>query len=701
MPEINTNSIRGEIMNMVKTKFESLPFWGRIEKDIALLCSELPEPNTKDKKFDFIKRLKDIKVFLSKENITARDLDFLVQEIELYEKTTVMSKYKQEDNSLDYSIIEGYTRLAKGSEGIVSISQPFNYEQLSFLSNGVFKRSGFVNFYVSTEKTIYGKITAEIYDYSTDIPIATIIESKKIDKDTGEKVKIVKLFGEGFSKTEFKIIREVNMPFYIYRFITENNTEMMLLCTTKHDVGDYMITGMETKCNDYKMVTDSMRIQTKLPFFFAQSLKGRIIQFRNHTELKDRLEQLKITKKNLFDFPFTVTKNKKTWQLVQPNWYKHFIWSWLTHSSKGIFNNYPMHVMIVGPKMSGKSLLLNSLHSRSKEARSIFSGSSSTLKHLIPSFKYNPARIGYLAESNRFSFCDEFFRCLINTKTTKDGSQREESVALMNDLLEHQNREAGSGVSRISNVNMTSRILATTNPIRNMDNVESLIKGYDESFLSRWMIYHQTEDHVQMIRRSNDSNLKLYNFDLDTNDWIGILDYLHTFSAIYDMDRVKEIYEDVRVNLTENLNKHYDARHKHHLECIIDGIIKSRCIMEGDMLFEAKEEDYIVLKEVWCNLIRSWLDTSKIKNIEINNRIFYLPENSQFLYHRICNEKKIISTYKCKEIALKGMSKIEFYESYNILLDMGMIIESNGAVRPHYLSHLEDENQQGLFKEKK
>ena len=129
-----------------------------------------------------------------------------------------------------------------------------------------------------------------------------------------------------------------------------------------------------------------------------------------------------------------------------------------------------MHLIVMGPKHSGKSLLLNGLHSKSKENRDIFSGSSSTLKSLVPSFKYNPARLGYLAESNRFAFCDEFFRCLISARTTKEGSVREESVAMMNDLLEHQKRRAGSGVSSV-NVNMTSRVIATTNPIKGMKNI--------------------------------------------------------------------------------------------------------------------------------------------------------------------------------------------------------------------------------------
>jgi len=122
-------------------------------------------------------------------------------------------------------------------------------------------------------------------------------------------------------------------------------------------------------------------------------------------------------------------------------------------------NTYPMHLMVLGPAASGKSALLNSLHSHSKENKEIFAGATSTLKSLVPSFKNNPAQLGYLAESNRFALCDEFLRCLINSRTTQDGANREESVGIMNDLLEHQKREVGSGVSR-ANVNMRARIFS-------------------------------------------------------------------------------------------------------------------------------------------------------------------------------------------------------------------------------------------------
>lgn len=688
--EIKSNSIRAEIMEMLKIKFGGLSFWSRIEADIALLCAELPEPNTKEKRDEFIKQLKSLKLFLLDQNVLEKDLEFLDEEIELHEQTRMISLYEEKDDSLDPSAISGYSRLGKGSEGIVAIPQSYNYSQLSKLTNGVYQETGLVKFYISREQTVYGKIVAEIYEHAQEVPIATVIVSKKIDKETGAPLyKGIKLFGQKYSRNEVKLIKEINLPFYVYRFITEDNNELILMTLTQCEIGDYVITGVQTKCTDYKMLTDSARLPTKLPFFFAQKIRNRIIKFKNHKEFKIRLEYLKINKKNFFDFPFSVSKDKRTWKLLQPNWFKWLIWAWLTHQTKGIINDYPLHLLILGPKFSGKSLLQNSLHAKSKETRNIFSGSSSTLKHLVPSFKYNPARLGYLAESNRFAFCDEFLRCLINTRTTKEGSQREEGVAIMNDLLEHQKREAGSGVSRI-NVNMTSRIIATTNPIREIKNVEKLINTFDESFLSRWLIYYQTEEHVQMVRKSKDSDLELYDFVLPINDWISFLDYLHTFTAKYDLKKVEEIHKGVPKILSENLNKHYDARHMHHIECLMDGIVKTRCFLEGDMSFSAKGEDYKILKEIWSNIIRSWLDPHQVRSIDIKERIFYLPENCQYIYWRICEKKKLVPREEVEELALKAMSKLEYYEAWNILIDMDMIIESDGFARPYYISEIKN-----------
>ena len=697
-----SSDTRGDIMNIVKEKFSNMSFWIRIEGDIAVMCADLPEPTTPEKKIDFINRLENIKGFLLREEVKNKDLEFLDDEISLHKSTEVLGIYNDIKNDVDPKIISAYARIANanGTEGVSSITQPFNYSQLTKISNGVFDETGLANFYISTEKTVYGKIVAEYYDgHAQDIPVATIVEGAK-KNDIGEKPRSIKLFGKQINKGESKIIKEIVMPFYFYRFITENNRDMMLVSTEMHEIGDYIVTGMETKCNDYKSLTDSARIMTKLPFLFVQKIRNRIVVFDNHEKFKARLKQLEVRKDTLFDYPFTTAKKDKTWKLLQPNWYKWLIWAWLTHENKGMMNTYPMHLMVLGEAGSGKSALLNTLHSHSKESKEIFAGATSTLKSLVPSFKNNPAQIGYLAESNRFAICDEFLRCLVNTRTTKEGSHREEGVGIMNDLLEHQKREVGSGVSR-ARVNMTARILAMSNPIRGVNNMNNLLNGYDESFLSRWLIYYQTEEHVQMIKRSNDSDLKLYNYKIVDNDWISILDYLQSFSAKYDLGRMEEIYNSVTKNLSESLARHYNTRHKHHMECLLDGIVKTRCLMENNILFEAIEEDYKILKDVWMHLIRSWLNVDQVKKIDIKDRIFYVPESSQYLYWKIYNENKIISMNKCREIGLSGnLKNIEYEEAFYILKDMELIVESNGAVRPHCLEPLEDENQQKMFGDK-
>lgn len=696
MVSIDNSSIRSVIMNMLKSKFGGLSFWKRVESEIALMCSSLPEPKDKEKKSDFLRQLKTIKNFLLEQDVLPTDLKFIDEEIERHEETKTISLYEEEEDSIDPQIISNYSRLGEGTEGIVGIHQKLNYSQLRRLTNGVYAETGLIKFYISKERTIYGKIVAEIYEHQQKIPIASLIESKKVDKDTGEPVfKGIALFGDKINRNEYDRIKEINIPFYVYRFISEKNDEMILLTITPCEIGDYIVTGVLTQCDDLKSLTDSAKLPTKLPFFFGQEVKNRIIRYKNHSEFFSRVNFLGIKKENMFEYPFTITQDKKTWKLLQPNWYKWLIWSWLMHQPKGLLNNYPMHLLIIGPKYSGKSLMLNGLHAKSRETRNIFSGSSSTMKHLVPSFKYNPARLGYLAESNRFAFCDEFLRCLVNTRTTKEGSDREESVAVMNDLLEHQKREVGSGVSRI-NVNMTSRVLSMTNPIKGIKNVNDLLNTMDESWLSRWLIYYQTEDHVQMIRKSKDSLLDLFKFKLEVNDWISFLDYLHTFSAKYSMKKVEEIGDSIPEVLTENLSKHYDARHKHHIECLMDGIVKTRCFLEGDSSFKANEEDYKILKDVWLNVIGSWLNSDNIRNIEIKERIFYLPENCQYIYWKMNELKRPVPMDEVQEIAVKAMSVKTFYEAWGILREMELVTENDGVARLYYFTDIKDDLQQRI-----
>lgn len=676
--------VRANILEIIKDNFEKLALWKDIESPVAIKCSELPEADNEKNKEKLVTKLYDLRDYLMSRGISKEELRFLTEEAERYAKTTQMSLYVTEEDKLPQEIIEKYARTIVGTEGIVGIHKKLTYPQLRNLTNGVFEKTGMVKFYISREKTILGQIVAEIFEYPQNVPIATVIRRKRRSVDEAIGKEQIVLFGDRIDKNKFDIIREILSPFYVYRLITENNQEYILFSVDRQEIGEYLVTGVSTNCNDYKPVSTSAKLPTKLPYFFAQSMKNRILKYKNHDEFKPALLKLNVNPDALFEFPFTMKKNYKTFLLKQPEWFKWLIWSWLLHERKGLFNTYPMHIMWIGPQSSGKSVLMNSLHARSKENRSIFSGSSSTLKKLVPSFKGTPAQLGYLAESNRFAYCDELLRCIMKVRNASGSGDRDESVAMMNDLLEHQKREAGSGVSSV-HVNMTARILAGTNPVRNVHNMGDLLHKFDKSFLSRWLIYNQSKEHIKMIRDSNDADLEQYSYDLHINEWISMIDYLQSFSAEYDMKRMKKIYESVKPLLSGELLDHYSSRHQHHLECLLDGVIKTRCILETDMSFKAQDKDYDKAEQVWKHVIGSWIDFKDIRKMDVGQRIYYLPEPTQFLYWSIAKQKRPVIKEEIIELCEGELTPNQRTQSLVILREMELIFEDGDEIKTHYM----------------
>ena len=141
-----TKTVRSEIIKIITKKFSSMNFWGRIEGNITEMCSDLPEPTTDDDKIDFINKLETIKGFLLREEIRNKDLEFLDTEIDLHKNTEILGVFKDKDNDVDPEIISAYARISNGNEGVSSIGQPFNYSQLTKLSNVFSKKLEMLTF---------------------------------------------------------------------------------------------------------------------------------------------------------------------------------------------------------------------------------------------------------------------------------------------------------------------------------------------------------------------------------------------------------------------------------------------------------------------------------------------------------------------------------------------------------------------------
>lgn len=671
------------ILSNLKNRLGAFTIWPHVEIPLTVYCADIPQTNTVASKQKTVKVLQDIKIFLLSKDVDKAHVEFLDEEIERYEQTNQLITSNDKEEYVDPQIIGKYAALAR-DEGVVSAHLAFTYKQLNRLSNGVYNINKQIIFYISPEITLSGKIISEYFEHEQDIPVATLAQ-QKVKKDDFSKP-VVFLFGDKIDSKKWVTIKQVKVPFYLYSFITENNKQYVLLTMDRYDIGDYIVQGVTTEVDDFKKLSDTLKIPTKLPYLFAHNIKNKIIKYINHNDFRDKLVKLNITKNNFFDFLFTIPTSKGNKVMKQPNWYKWLIWGFTLHSRQGLTVKYPLHILQIGDPGSGKSTVLNIHHSRTKEINSLFSGSSSTMKDLIPSFKHTPAKHGYLCECIRFAYVDEFFRCV--TRSSRNDSMTED-LGLMNDILEHQKRRAGSGVS-YANVNMTARIIMTANPIHGTRNVTELLQKFEKSFLSRLLIYYQPRDHVDLVQNVDENKLEINNFMISVDDFVSIIDYLHTFDAIIDDVRLMNIFNAPIPILSAELKDHYFTRHKHHIRCLLDGIVKARCLFDKDVRFEAKDSDYEILEQIWANIIKSWINPENLINIPLSQRHLYLPEDAQWIWNLFQDKKRPIDKHELRELVEAELGYTGYLNNAIILVRSGLVTEREYDYVPHWYG--EDKN---------
>ena len=175
--------------------------------------------------------------------------------------------------------------------------------------------------------------------------------------------------------------------------------------------------------------------------------------------------------------------------------------------------------------------------------------------------------------------------------------------------MENKERFFGSGNGELK-AKMTARLVAASNPVWGTHTMDKLANFLDTSFLSRLIIWYQDEEHVHFIQ--DKKGKKERGIWINSEFIISIIDFCVQQRSIYDYERVKKLCKDVHIILTEQeegwnrVVMMYDARYEHHAHCLIDGIIKFRCISNHITNFVAEEQDYAVLNKLWLHMINQW-----------------------------------------------------------------------------------------------
>jgi len=500
--------------------------------------------------------------------------------------------------------------------------------------------------FINKELFLQGIISPSLTNYKQEVIIFRIFQKESDDILPDER--IVFFDEKKPASKKWHEVRSFGVDFYIYEFIHEG-VKCTLFSEKKLDFGEYFIEGNTTKIFDQLLVGNYTKISSKKKIILVNSAKSVIQKIMNHQHLFSLTDNFK--RIDYLDFIFSHYNEieKKTYIYRQPKNINDLILGFL-FSSKF---EYPLHLCLYGNPDSGKSTILSAIFSKFNESYQIVDGSISSIKGLIPSFSKRIPELGVVLESKRICAIDEFFRLI------KNKNEDEDKISMLNNLLLHTKYGHRTGKGNIDGV-MKSKMFIVTNPIYGSD-FRDTIENLPPSTLDRILIWQQYREHYNWVRNGD---YKVVGTPLiDKYLFLGIYDYLNSFQSNFDKNKLKEIIKEIRAKCPDFMLNLYDARYSHHHSlCLLDGLIKVRCLLEKDKSFIAVEKDYKTFFNVWENLVVSWR--------EGNISDFIITEEQRELLS-IVKKYPDIWDYQLQELCSK--KNIEYKHNYKRLLHLKMI----------------------------
>lgn len=520
----------------------------------------------------------------------------------ILQKTTTASHYMFIDDKINPKELS----IDLEDKDIKYLNNFADFEELKQLSKEIYSKNKKLNFFIGNSDIKKGKIINEVYPYKQEIEVCFSWE--QISKQ-GMPIEGLSFFDEHADKRRLKVLSSLIKEFWIYQF-DSGNREYLLFSEERLELETFVIEGTILNLTDNFQVGKEKKINVNLPFLFVNKAHSQKSLFKSHDAIINKCKRLGLNEEKFFDYLFS---HEDGYTYNHPRYFQYLMSAFLFSKKRG----FPLHIMIIAQPGTGKSTLEEVIYDKFEEDTDIIEGSSSTIKSLIPSFKGNLPDPGAILKSNRVCIVDEFLRILLRIEK----EERNIQLSSLNPLLEHRKRTAGSGNGKIK-LNSTCRILSVSNPVWGTKTIDILANRFDLSWLSRWFIWYQDKEHIDQIQAG--TKMKKTLFFMKKDDFLSIFDYLNGFYANFDEKRVENIHmkgrsllgEDTEENLLRSVIEIYSARYKHHILCLMDGIIKTRCICCGDDSFTANEEDYKMLETIWMKMLVEWgiYQDSRVKN---------------------------------------------------------------------------------------
>lgn len=480
-------------------------------------------------------------------------------------------------------------------------------------------------FYISKNKELRGHITITEYrEIKQKLTIASIYKRKNEDEEDNRIVELDDMQTDekvfhfiGDNKISKKIIGDSapiynhRVKLYVYDFETIDNERYTVLSENKIKLGENTIQGTEVYLNDSIEVGNKAKLQSQAPILFVYNTIPSVKEIQNNEELKSMVNKYELTEQKLYNSLFFLKREEgeEDVSYLHPHYFMRLVTVFLLASKR---EGYPLHLIIIGGKGTGKSYLRKVLTGLMKEREYITSTGGNTLKGIIPSHAdRKKLELGSLIRANRIITWDEGLRIL--NKIKDDDSN--EALGELNDIIVHDEFNSASGFHRQLGVKMKAKCIMMTNHVRVNDDIFKLYEKVSPSFLDRFLVFIQNKDHTNYVK-SEKGKVKNY-FQIPHNEWLSIYDYLVSKKVQFDKKRINELVDKYKNMIPDGeLLDSFIGRYKsHHLICMLDGLVKLRSLCENEYDFIAKDIDYRRLDDLLVIVLNNWLGKKILNNV--------------------------------------------------------------------------------------
>lgn len=473
----------------------------------------------------------------------------------------------------------------------IKVDKPLNAEERKIESTKLLNTEKRLVYIVSPEKETKVIILGKLNDKKQQIPLCCEAQIKI------NKTVCYLSLGENWDKKHYNINRILYENYNIYK-AENNNKEYTILTTEELDTGLITVYGNHIEIDDKIKFGTEAKIDTKTTLIITHSTQTDKIKLNSRDELINLCRQTK-TNELLENQLFTHNEDGYAYRLPPEIEILHTAQILCTK-----INGYALNIIKIGIPGTGKSKQIESIHSAVNESQPIVYGENSTIKGITPSFKEKTPNPGAYARSQKIMVVDEFLRAFQNTPR----ENRKAEMGRMNSLLENKKQSCESGNGKIQ-IHPKARFLAVTNPIDGVKTMHELAEKIDTAFLSRNLIWYQTQNEIQNAQ--TEKGKQIPKTLIKKKEFITIIDYCQQIITTYDDREIRTVFDEIGQHIpnteTAIKNEIYNARYLHHARCLLDGIIKTRCIKDLNPTFCAIKEDYKMLEKLFTIMVNNWL----------------------------------------------------------------------------------------------